>query len=114
MEILKQLGYDKYKNTSVYILAPVHQHSRSTIIKNVSKGFLKYMKVISPDEEYKFKDLRKTQITEDAKVVGKERASARVHNDLKTTVGHYFDEHELLPTVEEKPTVFKGVSLCEL
>lgn len=115
MEILHQLGYDTYKNTDAYILAPTHHHSRKTIISNVSKGFHQYMKEISPNKEYKFKDLRKTQITEDAKVVGKEKASRRVHDrNFNTTEWSYFDDPALLPTADEKPTVFKGVALCEI
>ena len=33
---------------------------------------------------------------------------------MSTTEIHYFDNSEMLPTADEKPTVFKGVSLSEL
>ena len=72
------------------------------------------MKIVSPNKDFQFKDLRKTQLTQEAKNNSEKKASKRVHGDESTTENHYFNDHELLATANENPTVFKGVRLCEL
>ena len=114
MDILYDMGYEKYKDSQHYILAPTHKHDRETIMKNVSKGFHHYMKEVSSSEDFQFKDLRKTQISREGIALGKERASKRVHGGMRTTEGHYFDRRLFLASADDNPTVFKGVRLAKL
>ena len=81
-------------------------------MKNVSKGFHEYMKIVSPLKDFQFKDLRKTKMTLEAKAVGKDRTGN--HSTRKTTDTHYYNHRVLLPFADENPTIFPGVRLLEL
>lgn len=112
--LLMRLGYQQYRETNAFILAPDHHHQRKTIKCNISKGFHHYMLEITPLKDLQFKDLRKTQLSHEGKNTSPELASRRVHGDFSTTYNNYFDDSILLPTAEENPTVFKGISLLSL
>ncbi len=64
MELLIELGYEKYKDTDKYILAPEDNMSRGRVTCDIlSRGFSHYYSQLQTGRTLTFKDLRKTYAT---------------------------------------------------
>jgi integrase len=63
-KLLLELGYEKYKGTDNFILAPELNHNRTKyLMDNLSRGFGHYYEKLGTGRKLTFKSLRKTYIT---------------------------------------------------
>lgn len=60
---LQKIGYNKYKNTNRYLIAPDSLRNRETLKIDMSKSFTHYFKQLKTGKNLSFKHLRKTYIT---------------------------------------------------
>lgn len=65
MELLTEMGYEKYRGTDNYILAPEVKMSRGKAMCNIlSRSFAHYYKQLNTGKQLTFKSFRKTNFTE--------------------------------------------------
>ena len=62
-DFLIRIGYNNYKSTDRYIIAPECSYQRSTIKVEMSRSFSHYYKQLNTNKDIQFKHLRKTYIT---------------------------------------------------
>lgn len=63
-ELIKELGYEKYKGTDAYILAPEIKNKRNRTLSDIlTRGFTHYYKQLGTGKDKTFKSLRKAYIT---------------------------------------------------
>lgn len=92
MELLKELGYDKYISTDNYIIEPDRKFKYKTMMDCMSKGFNHYYKAAFPDKEpVKFKVLRKTYLSYLNKEVGDDMIDLSSHSNMRVLDTHYID-----------------------
>ena len=92
MELLNELGYEDFKNSDLYILAPNRKVKYTTMMADLSKGFSHYYKQAFPDEKpRKFKVLRKTYLSYLNKYVGNDTIELSSHGSMRTLNKHYVD-----------------------
>lgn len=60
---LQKIGYEKYKGTSRYLIAPDSERTRATLKDDMSKSFTHYYNQLKTGKQLSFKHLRKTYIT---------------------------------------------------
>lgn len=83
-QLLFDLGYEKYKDTNQFILAPEVKSTRQRVMADVlSRGFTHFYKQLNTGDELTFKCLRKTYITNLGIKFG--------HGNIKTITGHTND-----------------------
>jgi len=63
MNLLLRLGYEKYKGSDRYLIAPESNKTRSTIKEDISRSFTFYVEKLGLSKHITFKNLRKTYIT---------------------------------------------------
>jgi hypothetical protein len=64
MSLLNELGYEKYKDTDKFILAPEIKNERNRVMADcLSRGFTHYYDQLNTGRKLTFKSLRKTYIT---------------------------------------------------
>jgi integrase len=63
IELLKELGINEYQNTARYLLAPEKTEHRNALMDYLTRAFTHFYKLINPNAELKFKNLRKTNLT---------------------------------------------------
>lgn len=87
-----ELGYDDFKDSSLYVLHPHRDSGIRTIIANLSKGFTHFYKQVFPDMKPKtFKILRKTYLSYLNKAVGDDSIELSSHSSMKILTTHYID-----------------------
>ncbi len=65
MQLLSEMGYEKYKGTDNYILAPEVNISRGKVMCNIlSRSFAHYYKQLNTGNKLTFKSLRKANFTQ--------------------------------------------------
>jgi len=69
-KLIYKKGYDKYKWTDTYLLAPEKTKYRDTLKNQMSKGFSHYYNQLNTGRNLTFKCLRKTYITHLALSIG--------------------------------------------
>lgn len=85
MELLSELGYEKYKGTDKYILEPDLLNKRNRVMCDVlSRGFTHYYTQLNTGKELTFKHLRKTYLTKLDILLG--------HGNVKVISGHTGDK----------------------
>jgi integrase len=112
-ELLNELGFQKYKGSNNYILAPESKIDRKRIMPDLlSRAFAHYYQQLGTGKKLSFKALRKTYITGLAIYLGEN--SARLitqHSGNKVIKEHYLDQQvlakaasgfEVFPTVETR------------
>ncbi len=93
LTILYDLGYDEFKNTDRYMLAPELKNKRSrTMSDAMSKGFSHYYKQINPEGGLTFKSMRKTYISKMSLFLGGSAKDVTGHSDDKVIQRHYVDK----------------------
>ncbi len=82
-DLLQEQGYEKYKGTDTYILAPEIKNNRlRSMADSISKGFSHYYDQLGTGNKLTFKSLRKTYIT----------SLSLFMNNAKSITGHSGDE----------------------
>lgn len=88
-------GYEKYKGTDVFLLAPDKTANRETLKNQMSKGFSHYYNQLETDRHLTFKCLRKTYITRLALSLGLNARVVTRHSGDDVLNKHYLDEKVL-------------------
>ncbi len=97
MELLIELGYEKYKGQDRYIIASDDKSDRKNISKNLSKWFSHFVKFINHDMHLMFKGLRKNYITMlDIHRMGGNIRTEDItgHSNFDVIDNHYLDKAE--------------------
>lgn len=101
-ELLERLGYEKYKGSEKYILAPEEEMERDTIRKLMSRSFTHYYKQLGTGRNLKFKCLRKTYITQLTNFMGMDNARLITkHSGTEVMQQHYIDQKAISKTAQE-------------
>ncbi len=100
-ELLERLGYEKYKGTEKYILAPEEDMERDTIRKLMSRSFTHYYKQLGTGKNLSFKSLRKTYITQLTNYMGMDNARLITkHSGTEVMQEHYIDQKAIAKTAQ--------------
>lgn len=92
-KLLIEFGYEKYKGTNTYMLAPEIQGNRSRqMCDTLSRGFSHYFNQLETKKKLTFKSLRKTYITNLSIFMGGNAKSVTGHSDDAVVEKHYLDK----------------------
>lgn len=100
-DLLLRLGYEKYKGTDKYMLAPEEEMERDTIRKLMSRSFTHYYKQLKTGKDLSFKSLRKTYITQLTNFMGMDNAQLITkHSGTEVMKEHYIDQKAISKTAQ--------------
>ena len=100
---LMELGYEEYKNTDRYILAPESAMSRKTMMAFITDAFSHYFKQLNSFEGMKnFKHLRKTFITAEYIKHGDKTHERTGHSNMQTLFKHYIIKNVVMEAKREE------------
>ncbi len=95
-QLLFELGYEKYKGTDTYMLAPEIQSNRSrAMCDTLSRGFSHFYEQLNTGRKLTFKSLRKTYITNLSIFMGGNAKSVTGHSDDAVIEKHYLDKQAI-------------------
>lgn len=96
MLLLNEMGYEKYKGTNNYILAPEVNISRGKVMCNIlSRSFAHYYKQLNTGKNLTFKSFRKTNFTELQIKYGDNARFISGHPSTNTLAKKYVDPNAL-------------------
>ena len=101
-ELLMLLGYEKYKGSDRYILAPEEKCTRETMMAIITKMFNRYFRMIGAEESKQFKDLRKTYSTIMFILKGEEANEYTGHGGMGILRSNYIDDNAVLDARREE------------
>jgi integrase len=93
-QLLNELGYEKYKGSDRYLLAPNITEDRTNLIQNYSRAFSHYYSLLNTGRKLNLKCLRKTYITRMAIRMGSEVKSITGHSGNEV-LKHYINQEEV-------------------
>jgi len=109
-DLLYRMGYEKYKGSDKYILAPEETMKRETINKFMSHSFPHYYKQLGTGRDLSYKCLRKTYISMLSAFMGIDNARLITkHSSTQVMQEHYVDEKVLFNTVQNFKILDKGI-----
>ena len=92
-DLLYQMGYEKYKNSDKYILAPEETMRRNTIKLFLSRSFSHYYGLLATGKKLTYGVLRKTYITKLTLLLGIEDAKLITrHSNIKVMDQNYLNK----------------------
>ena len=94
-------GYNEYKETDKYLLAPEKIKHRETLKNQMSKGFSHFYKQLNNGRKLTFKCLRKTYITHLALSLGLNARVITRHSGDAVIIKHYLDEKVISKVAED-------------
>lgn len=100
-QLLREFGYEKFKDSNKYILADEEEMSRDTMRKFMSRSFSHYWKHLNFPKEASYKTLRKTYLSSLAAEIG--ISNARIisqHSDTKVLETHYVNDRVIGQTAK--------------
>lgn len=103
--LLYALGYEKYKNTDKYILAPEETIKRTTMMDMISRTFSIFYNKINNGKKRQFKHLRKTYISSAVAQFGTSATALSNHTDFDIIKKNYLDT-EVLKKAQKDFSVF--------
>lgn len=107
-KLLLEIGYEEYKNSDKYILAPEETMKRSSITKFLSEGFTHYYKQIGKNPEITFNKLRKAYITSAMGQFGDSSTALSNHKNISISIKNYQDKKVTRDAAKETFSVFKS------
>lgn len=100
-ELLLRIGYEKYKGSDKYILAPEEKMERETISSFVSHSFTHYYKQLETGRDLSYKCLRKTYISSLSASLGIDNARLITkHSGTQVMEEHYVDKKVIALTAK--------------
>lgn len=105
-ELLHEMGYEKYKKTNKYILAPEDGLKRSNVASIISRAFSHYYAQLKTGKDISFRNLRKTFMTSAFKEFGVASTALTNHKNPSITNKHYYDKEVTRDEAKEKFSVF--------
>ncbi|MBX3165145.1 MAG: hypothetical protein KF900_11765 [Bacteroidetes bacterium] len=106
-ELLLEMGYEKYKGTSKYIIAPEDGLKRSNVAGIISRSFSHYYSLLNTGKAITFRNLRKTFMTSAYKEFGLASTALTNHKSPSMTDKHYYDKEVTRDEAKENFSVFK-------
>ena len=103
--LLHTLGYEKYKNTDKYILAPEETLKRNTMMDMISRSFSIFYSKLNNGKVRQFKHLRKTYISSAVAQFGTSATALSSHTDFDIIKKNYLDT-EVLKKAQKDFSVF--------
>jgi integrase len=104
--LLNELGYDKYKRTENFILAPEVNINRTRFMSDaLSRGFSHYYDQLDTGKELTFRCLRKTYITNLSLFMGGNARAITKHSD-ETVIEKYYLDKQVLAKAAQGFSVF--------
>lgn len=103
--LIMENGYEDYKGTDTFLLAPEKTANRETLKNQMSKGFSHFYNQLETDRHLTFKCLRKTYITRLALSLGLNARIVTRHSGDDVLIKHYLDE-KVLSKVAQNFEVF--------
>ena len=100
LDLLNELGFDKFKTTNEYIISPNRSESSLTIMNNISKGFTFYKNKSNIKKDISLKHLRKTYISWVNQVMGGDTRILTSHSSEGILKEHYLDP-TILNTIQK-------------
>ncbi|MGP8214415.1 MAG: hypothetical protein ACLQQ4_02510 [Bacteroidia bacterium] len=91
LKLLIELGYDKYKGTDTYILAPEITENRERMCDKLTKGFHHYYQQLNTGLNLTFYSLKRTNITAQHLHSGKDFKPTH-HSGIKVEIDRYVDQ----------------------
>lgn len=91
LDLLVEMGYEKNKDTSNYILFPDREVSALTIMDSLSKAFTHYRKGAGIEKDISLKNLRKTYLTWVNQVMNKDTKILSSHSTDGVLKEYYLD-----------------------
>jgi len=105
-ELLKEMGYDLYKGTNKYIIAPEENVSRSFVAKVISESFSHYYKQLNTGKQVSFKHLRKAYHTAALQEYGEASTALTGHANVNMTQKRYHDKKVTRDDARQNFSVF--------
>lgn len=105
--LLIEMGYERYKNTSLYIIAPEDGLKRSNVAGIISRSFSHYYDLLNTGKPITFRNLRKTFMTSAYKEFGLASTALTNHKNPSMTDKHYYDKEVTRDEAKENFSVFK-------
>jgi integrase len=100
--VLDEIGYDQFKSTDNYIIAPGLERKRDRRMSDIiSRGFAHYYRQIEPEGRLGFGSLRKRYISELVKFFGNEAKGVSQHSSDSVIEHHYLDKRILMKAAAE-------------
>lgn len=109
-ELLVEMGYEKYKNSDKYIIAPDDQLKRSNVARIISGAFTHYYKQLNTGREVTFRNLRKTFITSAMNQFGDASTALTNHKHISISDKHYHDKEVTREAAKGSFSVFRKKS----
>jgi len=106
-ELLVEMGYEKYKGTDKYIIAPEESVQRSHVAVLISKSFSHYYKQLNTGKQVSFKHLRKAFMTSALLEFGEASSALTNHATINMTNKHYHDKEVTREEAKQNFSVFK-------
>lgn len=103
---LMEIGYEKYKGTDDYILAP-NAVNRAQVGRDLSSGFNHYYGLLGTGKNLTFKNLRKTYITSAVNQFGAGAIALSAHTGMGIIKDHYYDKEIVKNKAQKSFSVFK-------
>lgn len=92
-KLLFELGYEQYRNTNQYVLAPEISVKRNRVMAdNLSRGFSHFYQQLETGKNLHFKCLRKTYLTQLSIYTGGNAKAISGHSDNAVIEEHYVDK----------------------
>ena len=91
-KLLLRLGYNEFKGSHEYILAPDRKSKPKSMMEAISKGFSHYYDLLGTERELQFKNLRKTYLTYLVSALGGDAKKISSHSTDEVLEKHYIDK----------------------
>lgn len=105
-QLLTSMGYEIYKGTDKYIIAPEDNVSRSFVSKLIGEGFSHYYKQLNTGKKVSFKELRKAFMTKALELYGDASPALTNHATVSMTQKRYHDRQVTREKAKENFSVF--------
>ncbi|MDI1356304.1 MAG: hypothetical protein PSX36_15415 [bacterium] len=101
------MGFERYKGTDKYIIAPEDGLKRSNVAGIISRSFSHYYALLNTGKAITFRNLRKTFMTSAYKEFGMASTALTNHKNPSMTDKHYYDKEVTRDEAKENFSVFK-------
>lgn len=106
-ELLFEMGFERYKGSNKYIIAPEDGLKRSNVAGIISRSFSHYYSLLNTGKIITFRNLRKTFMTSAYKEFGMASTALTNHKNPSMTDKHYYDKEVTRDEAKENFSVFK-------
>ena len=108
MNLLNDLGFEKYQHTDRFLIAHDEPSKRKTLIDNVSKAFTHYWNLTGIDKKVQLKHLRKTYLTALVEQFGDKAPLISDHSGIEVLKKHYVNDKQLMAASRNFSVFGKG------